>query len=152
MSRRFEFELQAVLEQRCREERRAQALLAHVEAERLRVEASIQEIARSVDAEREAARAWMTGRVPAASLRDRVAGELGADRRARALAVQLAGVRRRLESARGLLREASVRREALDRLRHKRWREWLDTLEKAEQREFDDLMVMRRGRVDGAEG
>lgn len=146
MARAFEFELEAVLGQRRREERRAQALLAHVERERLDIEARIAQLKRVVEDERDRARRWMTGPVPAASLRERVAGELGADRKARALALQLAGVRRRLESARTLLREASVRREALDRLRERRWRAWLAEQEKAEQREIDDLMVMRGGR------
>lgn len=151
MARGFVFELESVLEQRRREERRAQSLLAHVEHERVQVERRIGDLAATVESERAAARAWMIGSVPVASLRDRVAGEMGADRKARALAVELAGIRRRLDAARGLLREASVRREALERLRERRFREWLAGREKAEQREIDDLMVMRGGRIEPME-
>ena len=106
----------------------------------------------AVEAEREVSRSLMVGRVSARSLREHVAGELGADRKARALAVKLAGVQKRADRARELLREAAVRREAIERLRERRYRAWVAALEKAERLEQDDLMVMRRGNADTAEG
>ena len=145
MARRFVFELQAVLEQRRRDEQRAQAVLAAIQHERLEVERELAELRRSVEAERDATRARMVGRIAPSSLREHVAGELGADRRARALAVRLAGVQKRIDAARQALRVASVRHEAIKGLREKRLRAWSQELEKAERLEVDDLMVMRRG-------
>jgi len=146
------FELQAVLEQRRRAEREAQTLLAAVQRERGAVEAELASLRDAVEAEREVARGLMVGRVSAGSLREHVAGELGADRKARALALKLAGVQKRVDWARSLLREAVVRREAIERLRDGRYRAWLDGLEKAERLEQDDLAIMRRGHADTAEG
>lgn len=152
MARRFVFELEAVLEQRRRDERNAQALLGSVQRERSGVEAQIAELRTTVEAEREVSRSLMVGRVSARSLREHVAGELGADRRARSLAVKLAALQKRVDRARELLREAAVRREAIDRLRERRYRAWVAELEKAERQELDDLAVMRRGHAGAAEG
>ena len=116
------------------------------------VEAQIAELRTTVEAEREVSRSLMVGRVSARSLREHVAGELGADRRARSLAVKLAALQKRVDRARELLREAAVRREAIDRLRERRYRAWVAELEKAERQELDDLAVMRRGHAGAAEG
>lgn len=151
MARRFVFELQVVLEQRRRAERDAQGVLAMAQNERAAVEAEMAELRGVVEAERDVARELMVGRVSARSLREHVAGELGADRKARALAVRLAGVQKRIDRARELLREASVRREAIDKLRERRYRAWADGLEKAERLEVDDLFVMRRGHSESVE-
>lgn len=152
MSARFVFDLQAVLEQRSRAERNAQGLLASVQQERRAIEDQLANLRRLVEAERSVARDLMVGRVSARSLREHVAGELGADRRARALALKLAGVQRRIDKARDLLKQASIQREAIEMLRDRRLAEWKQGLEKAERLELDDLMVMRRGRDDGQEG
>lgn len=152
MARRFVFELEAVLEQRRRAERRAQALLAEVQRERGEVEAQLGALGESVEAERNVTRGLMVGRVSAWSLREHVAGEMGADRKARALAVRLAGVQHRVERARELLRQAAVQRQAIERLRERRWRAWQAEMEKAERQEQDDIALMRRGYADGAEG
>lgn len=145
MSRRFVFELQAVLEQRRRAERNAQGVLAAVQGERQAIEDQLAELRRGVEAERDVARGLMVGRVSARSLREHVAGELGADRRARALALKLAGVQKRIDKARELLKLASVQREAIEKLRDRRLAEWKREQDKAERLEQDDLMVMRRG-------
>lgn len=152
MPRRFTFELQVVLEQRRRAERDALGVLAMAQNERAAVEAEMAELRGMVEAERNVARELMVGRVSARSLREHVAGELGADRKARALAVRLAGVQKRIDRARELLREASVRREAIDKLRERRYKAWMHGLEKAERLEVDDLFVMRRGHSDSVEG
>jgi flagellar FliJ protein len=152
VARRFVFELEAVLTQRRRAEREAQGVLAAVQRERSGVEAELERLRAVVEAERGVARRLMVGRVSARSLKEHVAGELGADRRARALALKLAGVHNRVEKARDLLRQASVQREAIERLREQRFRAWLGELEKAERLEMDDLMVMRRGHDGNAEG
>lgn len=145
MAQRFVFELQAVFEQRRREEQRAQAALAATEHERLEIERELAALRSAVEAERDVARSMMVGQLTATSLREHIAGELGADRRARALAVRLAGVQKRIDAARDVLRQASVQHEAIKRLREQRLRAWMDELEKAERLEVDDLMVMRRG-------
>ncbi|NRA57933.1 MAG: hypothetical protein HRU13_07425 [Phycisphaerales bacterium] len=147
MARRFVFELQAVLEQRHREEQRAQAALAAVQHERLEIERDLADLRLAVEAERDVTRSMMVGRLTANSLREHIAGELGADRKARALAIKLAGVQKRIDAARDVLREASVQHEAINRLREQRLRAWVDELERAERLEVDDLMVMRRGHV-----
>jgi flagellar FliJ protein len=152
VARRFAFELQVVLEQRRRLERDALGVLAMAQNERASVEAELAELRGVVEAERDVARGLMLGRVSARSLREHVAGELGADRRARALAVKLAGVQKRVDRARELLRRASVQREAIEKLRERRYRAWVDELEKAERLELDDLFVMRRGHGEAVEG
>lgn len=152
MTRRFTFELEVVLEQRRRVERDALGVLAMAQNERVSVEAEMEELRGAVEAERDVARGLMVGRVSARSLREHVAGELGADRKARALAVKLAGVQKRIEKARELLRQASVQREAIERLRERRYAAWANELEKAERLEVDDLMVMRRGLSESVEG
>jgi flagellar export protein FliJ len=144
--------LQVVLEQRRRLERDALGVLAMAQNERASVEAELAELRGVVEAERDVARGLMLGRVSARSLREHVAGELGADRRARALAVKLAGVQKRVDRARELLRRASVQREAIEKLRERRYRAWVDELEKAERLELDDLFVMRRGHGEAVEG
>lgn len=141
-----------VLGQRRRAEREAQALLAAAQRERSGVEEEMARLREAVEGERELARGLMVGRTTARALREHVAGELGADRRARALALRLAGAQKRVDRARELLRQASVQREAIERLRERRYRAWLDELEKAERLELDDLMVMRRGHGERAEG
>jgi len=150
MAQKFTFELQAVLDQRRRDEQRAQAALAAIQHERLEVERELAELRRAVEAERDVTRGLMFGHVSPASLREHVAGELGADRRARALAVRLAGVQKRIDAAREVLRRTSVQHEAIKGLRERRLRAWMQELEKAERLEVDDLMVMRRGHT-GAE-
>lgn len=152
MARRFEFELEVVLEQRRRVEREALGVLAMAQQERVSVEGELAGLRGRVEAEREVARGLMVGRVSARSLREHVAGELGADRRARALAVKLAGVQKRIEKARELLRRASVQREAIEKLRERRYAAWVSDLEKAERLELDDLLVMRRGHREPVEG
>ncbi|UYV13070.1 MAG: flagellar FliJ family protein [Phycisphaera sp.] len=152
MARRFAFELEVVLEQRRRAERDALGVLAMAQNERAAVEAEMVELRGVVEAERDVARELMVGRVSARSLREHVAGELGADRKARALAVRLAGVQKRIDKARELLREASVGREAIEKLRERRYKAWVDELEKAERLELDDLFVMRRGHTGSVEG
>lgn len=151
MSTRFVFALQAVLEQRSRAERHAQGVLAAAQQERLALEDQLAELKQRVEAERSVARGMMVGRVSARSLREHVAGELGADRRARALALKLAGVQKRLEKARESLKQASIQREAIEMLRDRQYAAWKGGLEKADQSEVDDLMVMRRGREEGRE-
>lgn len=151
MARRFVFVLQVVLDQRRRRERDAQGVLAAVQGEQLRIEQQMADLRTEVEAEREVARGLMVGRLSARSLREHVAGELGADRRARALAVKLAGVRKRVDRARELLRQASVQREAIERLRERRYRAWMLEIDKAERVELDDLAVMWRGHEESAE-
>lgn len=152
MARRFVFELEVVLEQRRRVERDALGVLAMAQNERAAVEAQMAALRGVVEAERDVARGLMVGRVSARSLREHVAGELGADRRARALAVKLAGVQTRIDKARELLRQASVQREAIEKLRERRYEAWVSELEKAERLELDDLFVMRRGHSESVEG
>ncbi|GIW73666.1 MAG: hypothetical protein KatS3mg103_0188 [Phycisphaerales bacterium] len=151
MSGRFRFSLQAVLEQRRQAERRAQVVLAGVLAEQLALDGELERLRRAVQAERRRAVEMMQGRVQPAVLRELVAGELGADCKARALAVALAGVRRRAEQARQALREAAVARQAIESLREKRLGEWRQAQVRAELAELDDLSVMRRG-LDASEG
>jgi len=152
VARRFVFELEVVLEQRRRVERDALGVLAMAQNERAAVEAQMAALRGVVEAERDVARGLMVGRVSARSLREHVAGELGADRRARALAVKLAGVQTRIDKARELLRQASVQREAIEKLRERRYEAWVSELEKAERLELDDLFVMRRGHSESVEG
>jgi len=147
MPARFVFNLQVVLEHRRRAERRAQTALGELLAERAAIVERLAGLRRGVEAARDDARGRMVGRVTPADLRAHAAGELGADRRARALATRLAGVDERVARARAALRRAAVERDALERLRARKLALWRERQQRAERLEQDDIQLMRSGRT-----
>lgn len=143
---RFVFELEGVLAARRAAERAAQVALARVESERAALERGIREAHEGMTREREGTREYLEGRVDVAAAR-RQAGVVA---RARAttqrLVLQLAGVHRKIERARAELIEASRRRQAVEKLRERRWEAWMEAEKRREAAMLDELAVMRAGR------
>ena len=69
-------------------------------------------------------------------------------RYAQRLVLELAGVHRRLDAARERLREASRKRQAMERLRERRFAEWRAAQEKAETSALDELAVSAAARKE----
>ncbi|MEO1007052.1 MAG: hypothetical protein AAFX79_00630 [Planctomycetota bacterium] len=154
MAARFRFSLQVVLEQRRRAERAIQVEVAKIQAERNAALADIERARVGAQTEREHVRQRLHGRVDPQMLRHHAMGELGGHRRAREAAVRLAAIDARLGAAQERLRGAAAAREALDRLREREFARWRDALARAEEREVDDMNLMRRGAHadDGSRG
>lgn len=151
---RFRFGLDAVLEQRKREERAAQVAVAEIERERLRLEDEIRACDRSIRAEKSELTERLAseregGAVDIGSVRLQANASLNLIASAQRRVVVLAGVHARLDKARLALLEASVRRKALERLRERAIEAHLRDEARAERAEEDELSVMRQGRKRG---
>lgn len=159
---KFVFELEAALEQRERVERERQRAVAELDRRRIELEDQI----RGMNARRvEAARALRDRLAPVpagfaddpAGERQRVAVEavrldanaaLHDGLKLRRAAVELSGVYQRLQAARHALLQAVVARKAVETLRARRLAAWIAGEKRREDRELDDLAVMRAGRVE----
>ena len=64
-------------------------------------------------------------------------------------ALELAGVLKRLESARAELLEATKRKKAVELLKERRFEEWKRDQDRRELAAVDELAVMAAGRKDG---
>jgi flagellar biosynthesis chaperone FliJ len=154
---RFVFELQAALEQREREERNRQMVVAQLQRESLEIEDAIRRtqtgIVREKEALRDALRAERAGGlggvlVDLDAARRQGAATLGKIREAQQAAIKLAGVLKRLDSARLDLLEAARERKAVELLRDRRYEAWKRDQMCRETAESDELAVMRAGRRD----
>ena len=150
---RFVFELESVLTQRQREERDRQLAVAALERRRLELEEFIRGCQRRIEQEREDLRGQLgsgeeTVRVDMDGVRVQANAGLHMVARAQRAAIELAGVHRRLETARTTLIEATTGRKAVERLRDRRYEAWLEAQKKAEAAEVDELATMRAGRKD----
>jgi flagellar export protein FliJ len=154
---RFVFPLEAALEQRQRLERDRQIVVAQLQREASLLEDRIrviqgeivrekQELRSAVDAERAG------GVVDLASARRQGAASLARIREAQGLALQLAGMLKRLDQARLDLLEAARRRAAVQMLRDRRYDEWKRQQSRRETSELDEIAVMRAGRQSAAHG
>ena len=157
---RFVFELQAVLEQRCRTERDRQREVADLERRRLELEGRLRAVVRGMGQEQEELRRVLAGtaggekagpvvRLDAlgmAAVRRQAEASLRLVRAGDACGIELAGVRRQLDRARERLGEAVARRRAVELLRDRRYEEWKREQEKLEASEMDDLNNARTAR------
>ena len=138
---RFRFPLQAVLDQREREERERRVAVARLEAERRGLEDALrsrQDGIRRVKGElREALGPGKP--IDAGGLRLQVGAALRSQMDAQQLALRLAGVHRRLDGARGALTEAAKRRRGVELLKERRFAAWREAIERRERAEADDI-------------
>ncbi len=150
----FRFELDPVLRQRRAAEERRQREVAVLERERLRLEGVIRGHQRGIDEERAAWRAGASvapgAAIDVGMLRRQASASLGRTAAAQRAAIELAGVLKRLESARALLLKAAGERRAMELLRESRFEAWRRAQARAEAAAMDDLVVMRHGRTGGA--
>ncbi len=153
MGRRFEFTLEVVLEHRRRVEEERLRAVATIEAERVRLEDRI----RAINARLVLSRADLRQRLMPGSAGGREggggSGGIGAVRldsmsalsmtvEAQQVAIELAGVMRRLGHARASLLEAVTARKGVARLRERRFEEWSTENSRREGAELDELATM----------
>jgi flagellar FliJ protein len=143
---KFRFKLDPVLAMRERVERDRQAQLGAVQAERQALESQLREIQTQIREGKDQWRASLAGHVDARAARQTAVASLHLQARAQRLVLQLAGVLKRLETARVALVEASRERRTVELLKEKRRTEWERAMSKAEDAAVDDLAVLRAGR------
>lgn len=144
----FRFRLDPLLEARRREEQEHRRAVAGIERERLDVERRIADRRDLVHSGKGAVRERLVGAVDIDSLRGHAARALHAVREVQRLALELAGVHRRLERARAELAASAARRRALESLRERRRAEWRRDLERREDARLDELAVIRASRSE----
>lgn len=150
---KFVFELEALLEQRRREERERMTALAAIERERLELELAATRLGRELRDEREVLRVELSaGRsVDLGRVRLQSSASLHGVRRTHELALRAAAVLKRLDAARAELLRATTRRRAVEKLRERRHEAWLSVQRRLEASELDELVTSRFGRTeDGA--
>jgi flagellar FliJ protein len=142
---RFRFQLEAVLEHRIRLEQEQQRVVADLEAKRVALEQTIRSCQESLVRER----AEMRSLLASADIRG-ARFQAGAAARfvtnAQRAVLELAGIHKRLETARAVLLEASKKRKAVELLKERRYEEWRYRRNQRENAEIDELAVMRAGR------
>jgi flagellar export protein FliJ len=152
---RFVFSLEAALEQRRRVERERQLAVAKIERMRVEAEEKVRAVQQRLTAERNDMRALLgsggaegVGRVSVTSVRLQATAGLHGLAQLRTLAIELAGILKRLETARAQLMAAAVARKAVEKLREQQFTRWKLEQAHRESAELDDLTLMRTGRTD----
>lgn len=154
----FRFRLEAVLRQRLAAERTRQLAVAAIERERVAVEDEIRAYQREVEREREELRERLAGgggdergRIDLRAVRFQVGAGLRLLARAQAAAIRLAGVHKRLDTARLDLLAAATRRKAVEILRDRMFEEWRGAARRRDDAALDELAVMGAARAAAAE-
>ena len=160
MPKRFIFKLQPVLDQREREEEKAQVAVAKIERERLACELSLSQTQREFIEVRSVLRARLHPSTQPAAPADPIAAPAGMvgvrfvasaslqlTTRAQRTAMELAGILKRLDLARAELLRVTAARKAVQLLKDRAHQEHRRALLKRELAEIDELAVMRHGRA-----
>ena len=143
---RFRFALESLLTARRLAEREQQRVVASIERERLALEESLRRQQQDISSARQSLRDSLIGTLDAHILRLHAASSLQQMRSAQRLVLELAGVHRRLETARSALVEAARARRAIELLRERRFAQWKAALAKAEDQALDELAVIAAAR------
>jgi flagellar FliJ protein len=141
---RFTFALDPVLRMRQRAERRLQRAVAELERERRGLEALLQRQQAHLAEGKHELRRGLRGTVDVTTLRWQAAASVQVSRQAQRLALALAGLHQRLESARMQLVAAARDRRAVELLREKRLEEWRAADRRRENAALDELAAQRR--------
>lgn len=137
----FRFKLQAVLDQREREERAHRIELAAIEAERGEAEAIIRGAQTAIDRFRAEWRETAAGGVlRPGDIGRQATASIAQHVKAQQATVRLAGIMERLEEARRRLAQASARRRAVELLKQRRRAEWERERARREASAVDDLV------------
>jgi len=150
----FRFRLERLLEQRRREERDKQAVVATIERERLALEDRLKGRQRAFESVRSDLRSLLgVSRINArdesvsmADLRQQAAASHHLVADAQRLALALAGVHRRLDAARQELAAAAAARKAVEKLRERERGAFERAIAKKEQAEMDEIASTRAAR------
>ncbi len=138
---KFVFKLQSLLEARRRAEETEQRAVAALERERLALEDLLRDRQGEIIETKHGIRQTLVGRIDLRDLRLRAGMSLHLVRQAQQLALQLAGLHKRIEAARAVLLEATVGRRAMELLRDRHLARWKRALDKAETALLDELAV-----------
>ncbi len=147
---RFRFKLQPVLDQREREERDKQRVVAELERERLALESRIRTCQQMMEDERATlSQALMGGqRVDLRAVKMQAGASLKHNFQAQRIVLELAGVFRKIQLARQELAQAAARRKAVELLRDQQLEAFKQAIERKESHDLDEMSVMRFGRND----
>ena len=154
---KFRFPLQRLLEQRLREEREKQCAVAECEMDRVAVEGEIRKRQRGIGeckiGLRDALNASDGSAFDATAVRLQARASLHLTLQTRQLAIQLAGIHRRLETTRGILLKATIRRKVVETLRDRQFEQWRQREAKREANELDEVAaaLVRRRSCDSME-
>ncbi len=149
----FRFKLQPVLDQREREERDRQLIVAELERERLALESRIRMCQQMMEDERATlSQALKSGqRVDLQMVKMQAGASLKHNFEAQRTVLELAGVFRKIQLAREELAQAAARRKAVELLRDQQLEAFKHTIERKESHDLDEMSVMRFGRNDGTQ-
>lgn len=141
---KFVFKLEALRKMREREERAHKLEVAELERQRLEIQERIRGAQRSIgEGKQDLREALGSGAVDLRGARSQAHASLAMTAKAQMEAVRLAGVMKRLETARQGLREASARRRAVDLLRDRRFEEWRREEARREAADSDEIGMQR---------
>jgi flagellar FliJ protein len=147
---RFRFGLQAVLDLREREEKERQRVVARLESERMALENTLRGYQDALRQSKEGMRLAMGGAsgggVDPPALRLEAGAALGMQIRAHQAALRLAGVHRRLETARRALMQATKARRAIEVLKERRYAAWCAEQNRRESVALDEIGTMGAAR------
>lgn len=148
---RFKFRLQPVLDQREREEREKQLVVAELERTRLALESRIRMCQQMMSDERATlSEALGTGqRVNLQEVKMQAGATLTHNFEAQRTVLELAGVFKKLQKARNELIGAASRRKAVELLKTHQQEAFKRELDLKESRDLDEMSVMRINRHDG---
>lgn len=147
-------QLETVLEQRERLEREKQLAVAELQAHATWIEERIHGSRDKFAAIRRELRDTLTPRTSAdggvrfSDVRLQAGATLHAQLRLQTLAIELAGVRNRLEHARNELKAAASQRKAVELLLERRREEIRRASERRESAELDEMSIVRRRTAD----
>lgn len=149
---KFVFKLQAVLTQRREIERRAQLVVAGLEAQRVELEGRIRRCQEGILAAREDLRVMLGsgGGVDLRGVRSQAAASLALSGAAHQHVLTLSGIHHKLAGAREALRAAVVRRRAVELLRDAQREAWRRAEDRKDEGALDELAVTRAGLVEDA--
>lgn len=148
---KFKFKLQPVLDQRTREERDQQMVVALLQRDRLALESRIRMCQQMMEDERSTLSAALsTGkRVDLREVKMQAGATLGHNFDAQRAVLELSGIFHKLNAARGELAKFAARRQAVELLRDQQLEEFKREQNMRESQELDEMSVMRFKRDDG---
>lgn len=143
---KFVFKLEPVLDLRRRQERDKRAAVAAVEAERRETEHRLRALQDEIRQAKESWRSSIAGAVDPRAARQTAVASLHLQSRGQRLVLQLAGIHKRLETARTQLIEAARARRAVEILRERRLQEWRRKESRREDSIIDELGMIAAAR------
>ncbi len=139
---RFVFALEPLLRARLRAEQQHQRTMAGLERERIHLQGTLRRHQHGITQGKQGLRTALTGAIDMPTQRLAANASLHVVRKAQQIVLQLAGVHRRLDSARPRLIEAAKHRRAMELLRDRRFAQFKAAENKAETAALDELAVI----------